>query len=95
MPEFKAAGATVIGMSADDIATLKRFSREECRDAFAVGVASANLLKAYDVARENSPLAKRTSYVIAPDGKITMVYSNSDYREHVSRTLAAVKALSK
>ena len=94
MPEFKRLGASVIGMSNDDIATLKRFSREECRDAFPVGVASQRLITAYDVGRENSTAATRTSYVIAPDGRIAMVYSNGDWREHVSRTLAAVRALS-
>ncbi|MEO0063418.1 MAG: hypothetical protein RLZZ08_1978, partial [Pseudomonadota bacterium] len=34
MPAFKAAGAQVIGLSADDIPTLKKFSKLECRDAF-------------------------------------------------------------
>jgi peroxiredoxin Q/BCP len=34
IPQFKAAGASVIGMSNDDIETLKRFSREECRVPF-------------------------------------------------------------
>src|SRR5215213_505339 len=31
--DFKKAGATVIGMSADDLTTLKKFSVEECRSA--------------------------------------------------------------
>ena len=93
MPQFKAAGASVIGMSNDDIATLKRFSREECRDAFPVGVASAGIIAAYDVAMGTSGLTTRTSYVIAPDGRIVAVHSNADYRGHVERTLAAVRAL--
>ena len=38
-------------------------------------------------------LTSRTSYVIAPDGRITFVHSDLDYRDHVSLTLAAVKAL--
>lgn len=95
MPQFMAAGASVIGMSNDDIATLKRFSREECRDAFPVGVASARVIEAYKVGREGSQYTTRTSYVIAQDGRITMVYSKGDWSEHVSRTLAAVRALSK
>lgn len=95
MPQFKAAGASVIGMSNDDIATLKRFSKEECRDAFPVGVASARLIGSYDVALGQSGLASRTSYVIAPDGRVAFVHSDSDYREHVSKTLAAVRALSR
>lgn len=94
MPQFKAAGASVIGMSNDDIATLKRFSREECRDAFPVGVASSRVIEAYKVGREGSQYTSRTSYVIAQDGRIAMVYANGDYREHVARTLAAVRALS-
>ncbi len=95
MPDFKKAGASVIGMSKDDIVTLKRFSREECRDAFPVGVADAKLIASYDVVAGTSGLASRTSYVIGRDGRIATVYSSGDYREHVSRTLDVVKRLSK
>lgn len=93
MPKFKAAGASVIGMSNDDIATLKRFSREECRDAFPVGVASTQIIAAYDVGLGSSGLASRTSYVIGRDGRIIAVHSDADYRSHVDKTLAAVRAL--
>ncbi len=92
--DFKAAGASVIGMSNDDIETLQRFSREECRDAFPVGVAGGDILTAYDVARPGSAFARRTSYVIGQDGRIAFVYSNSDWRGHVRETLAAVRSLS-
>jgi peroxiredoxin len=95
MPQFKAAGASVIGMSNDDIATLKRFSREHCRDAFPVGVAGAPVIAAYDVAMGQSGLSSRTSYVIARDGRIVAVHSNADYRGHVAQTLAEVRALKK
>jgi peroxiredoxin len=95
MPKFKAAGASVIGMSNDDIATLKRFSREECRDAFPVGVASPKIIAAYDVGAGASGLTRRTSFVIAPSGQIVAVHSNADYRGHVEKTLAAVQALKK
>lgn len=95
MPEFRKAGASVIGMSNDDIETLKRFSREECRDAFPVGVANAKIIAAYDVAMGTSGLTTRTSYVIARDGRIVTVHSDADYRGHVEKTLAAVKALGK
>ena len=42
------------------------------------------------------PLVKmtnRTSYVIARDGRIVMVHSDLDWKEHVAKTLAAVRAL--
>jgi len=95
MPQFKALGASVIGMSNDDIETLKRFSREECRDAFPVGVASPQLITAYDVAMGQSGLASRTSYVIGRDGKVVTVYSSGDYRGHVTKTLEAVRKLAR
>ncbi|PTR12752.1 MULTISPECIES: peroxiredoxin [unclassified Novosphingobium] len=95
--DFARAGATVIGMSNDDIATLTRFSTEECRDKFAVAVASPAVVRAYDVdlqqGGKSTGLTTRTSYVIAPDGRITLVHSDMDYRDHVRLTLAAVQAM--
>lgn len=97
MDEFRAAGAQVVGLSADDIDTLKRFSTEECRDAFPVAIASPATIRAFDVGLvmngSATGVSDRTSYVIGTDGRIAMVHSDLDWREHVSRTLAAVKAL--
>lgn len=94
---FAAARATVIGMSADDLPTLQRFSTEECRGKFAVGVATPAIIAAYDVAlrREGLPsgLTSRTSYVIGQDGRVRMVHSDLDYRDHVRLTLEAVEAM--
>lgn len=98
-PEFARYGASVIGMSADDLPTLRKFSTEGCRDKFTVGVATPTVSKAYDVAfkRAGMPanLTNRTSYVIAPDGRIAFVHSDLDYRDHVRLTLEAVKKLKK
>jgi peroxiredoxin len=98
MDEFEAMGASVVGMSNDDIDTLKRFSVEECRNAFPVGVASRQLIEAYDVALvregQDTGVTSRTSYVIGQDGTIVMVHSDMDYRDHVAKTLAAVRKLS-
>ena len=95
--DFRRAGATVIGMSSDDLATLQRFSTEACRDKFAVASATPAVIRAYDVdlAGEggSTGLTKRTSYVIGRDGKIAFVHSDMDYRDHVRLTLEAVKKL--
>lgn len=93
--DFAAAGATVIGLSADDLPTLQRFSVEECRSKFPVGIATPAIIAAFDVAMGKSGLTSRTSYVIARNGKVAYVHSDSDYRQHVGRTLAAVRALAK
>lgn len=92
--DFKKAGAQVIGMSADNIATLKDFSTKECRSAFPVATAARAIQKAYDVAWAAHPgITTRTSYVIAKNGKIVMVHDDLDFSQHVAKTLAAVKAL--
>ena len=92
--DFKKAGAQVIGMSADNIATLKDFSVKECRSAFPVATATAETQKAYDVAWAAHPgITTRTSYVIGRNGKIAMVHDDLDFSQHVAKTLAAVKAL--
>ncbi|HZU50615.1 MAG TPA: peroxiredoxin [Sphingomicrobium sp.] len=92
--DFKKAGAQVIGMSADNLQTLHDFSTKECRSAFPVATASPEIQKAYDVAWAAHPgITTRTSYVIAPTGKIVMVHDDLDYSQHVAKTLAAVKAL--
>ncbi len=90
--EFRKMGASVIGVSADDIATLKEFSVKECRNKFAVAVGSPSMIAAYDV-KLNGTMSNRTSYVIARDGRVAFAYSSLDYRAHVTNTLAAVKAL--
>lgn len=92
--EFKAAGATVIGMSADPVDKLAKFSVEECRSKFAVASAGPSIIKGYDVAFPlKAELTNRTSYVIAPTGRIAYAYSALSYRDHVKNTLAAVMAM--
>ena len=94
--EFRKAGARVIGLSSDDLPTLKRFSVEDCRNAFPVATASAATIRAYDVALKEKPgLTNRTSYVIGRNGRIAFVHSDLDWSGHVAKTLAAVKALRK
>jgi peroxiredoxin len=99
MDDFHKAGATVIGLSADDLDTLKKFSTEECRDKFPVAIASPQVIKAYDVGLvmdgKDTGLTKRTSYVIGQNGKVVLVHSDMDWAHHVSSSLAAVRALKK
>jgi thioredoxin-dependent peroxiredoxin len=92
--DFKKAGAQVIGMSADDLPTLHKFSTEHCRSAFPVATATAEIQKEFDVAWAAHPgITTRTSYVIGRNGQIVMVHDDLDFSQHVAKTLAAVKAL--
>jgi thioredoxin-dependent peroxiredoxin len=99
MDSFQRAGASVIGLSGDNVSTLRRFSTEACRDKFPVANASPQTMAAYDVnyLAQGKPtgFAKRTSYVIGQDGRVAFVHSDPDYRDHVRLTLAAVERLRK
>lgn len=91
--EFRKAGATVIGMSADPVDKLAKFSIEECRNKFAVASAGPAIIKGFDVALPAGGMTNRTSYVIAPTGRIAYVHSAMSYKDHVKNTLAAVKSM--
>jgi thioredoxin-dependent peroxiredoxin len=91
--DFQALGATVIGVSHDDIDKLNKFSVTECRNKFAVAAdPDQHIMKSYDAVLAKNPLyADRTSYVIAPDGKIIYSYTDLKPDLHVANTMAAVK----
>ncbi len=91
--QYKALGATVIGVSHDDIAKLDRFSTSECRSKFAVAADTDQaVMKSYDAVLTKAPqYANRTSYVIAPDGRILFTYTNLEPDNHVALTLQALK----
>lgn len=90
--KFAALGATVIGISHDDIATQIRFSKEECRDKFAVAAdPDSAIIKSYDAKMAVMPYSDRISYVITPDDKILYAYSSLDPADHVNRTMKAVQ----
>ena len=92
--DFRKAGAQVIGMSADNLPILQKFSVEHCRSAFPVATATSATQKAYDVAWAEHPgLTTRTSYVIDRGGRIVMVHDDLDFSQHVAKTLAAVRSL--
>ncbi|HEY2145267.1 MAG TPA: peroxiredoxin [Steroidobacteraceae bacterium] len=91
--KFKSLGATVIGVSHDNIDTLNKFSVSDCRNKFAVASdADQKITKAYDAVLAVKPeYADRTSYVIAPTGKIIYEYTALNPDKHVENTMAAVE----
>ncbi len=99
MDQFTALHATVIGVTAGHISELADFSKEteHCGGKFPVAAdEGANIAKNYDTRLLQKPdWSDRTSYVIAPSGKIAYVYSSPSPTKHVQEMLAAVKALEK
>ncbi len=93
--QFSALGATVIGVSRDDIDVLSRFSTQVCNGKFPVA-SDENLAiaKSFDAVMQYRPdYANRVSFVIAPTGKIAYRYVSLNPARHVQNTLAALKSL--
>ena len=88
--EFKAQGATLIGVTAGKVERLGKFP--------VAADPGAKIAKTYDaplkVAGIKAPtdLSARTSYVIAPDGTVLLAYDNLKADDHVNQTLSALKA---
>jgi peroxiredoxin len=92
--EYKSLGATVIGVSTDNIETLNKFSVSECRSKFAVAAdGDGKIMKAYDAVHDKRPeYAQRISYVISPQGKILYEFTDMSPDSHVANTMRALRA---
>jgi peroxiredoxin len=90
---YRALGATVIGVSHDNIDTLNKFSVSECRGKFAVAAdQDQSIMKSYDAVLASKPeYADRVSYVIAPDGHVVYAYKSLNPEKHVENTLDALR----
>ena len=91
--KFEALGASVIGVSTDDIDTQVKFSMQACQGKFAVASDSGkSVIKSYDAALMMLPdYANRISYVIAPDQSIAYAYQSLNPSKHVENTLTALR----
>ena len=96
--DFKAQGATVIGMTAGNVDRIVEFSADTklCSGKFAVAAATPAIIAAYDVLLKKpdgtpTNITSRTSFVIAPNGKILFVHSDMNPADHIRLTLAAVR----
>jgi peroxiredoxin len=92
--EFEALGASVIGVSADDIDTLAKFSVQACQSRFPVASdATQSVMKSFDAVMETRPeYANRITYLIAPDGSIVYHYMSLNPVRHIEKTLGALRA---
>ncbi len=93
VPQFASLGATVIGVSQDGIEKLKKFSVSECRSKFPVASdGNGKISRDYDAVLSGFlGYSNRTSYAIAPDGRILASYTAMDPSGHVDRMMAAVE----
>ncbi len=93
--QFEALGATVVGVSRDDISVLSRFSMLACNGKFAVASdTSLGIARSFDAVMQYRPdFANRVSYLISPAGTVAYRYMSLNPARHVQNTLTALKAL--
>jgi thioredoxin-dependent peroxiredoxin len=107
--KFAAAGASIVGVSLDDIQRLNQFSAdpEYCAGKFPVASdADGRIAKSYQLSvREiaglkdtkgievNHGLAERTTFVVTPDGKIAATIGGMKPDENVLKALETVQSL--
>jgi thioredoxin-dependent peroxiredoxin len=92
--QFQALGATVVGVSGDDITTLSKFSIQACQSKFPVASdESQAVMKSFDAVMHTRPeYANRVTYVIAPNGTVAYQYMSLNPTKHVEKTLEALRA---
>ena len=101
--KFKAAGASVIGVTAGNgkagttmDQALADFSKEHCNGKFPVAAVDPETIKAYDATLAQRPQwSGRVSYVIGKDGKVAFAHDAMNPQEHITKTLEAVTAMKK
>lgn len=92
--DFAKAGAQIVGVSADPIDKLQKFSVEACRSKFPVAVASPQMIADYNVVLPQlAGRSNRTSFVIGKNARIAYVHSEMKPDGHITGTLGAVRAL--
>jgi peroxiredoxin Q/BCP len=92
---FEAIGATIIGVSLDDVKSHAEFAEKYSLPFTLLADSDGEVAKRYDVLTGIGPIkfAKRQSFLIAPDGKIVKHYEKVDAEKHSAEVLADLKAL--
>ena len=93
--QFNQLGATVVGVTAGNVDRVAEFSSVECRNKFEVAAdPGAKVAAKYDatMGEGDKMISNRTSFVIAPNGKILLSYTDGNPDAHIQKTLDAVKA---
>ena len=97
--DFEAAGATVLGVSKDSIASHRKFSAKHSLTVRLGSDPEAATIEAYGVWVEKSLYGRkymgieRATFLIGPDGKIAQVWRKVKVAGHAEAVLKAAQAL--
>ncbi|CVI61900.1 MULTISPECIES: thioredoxin-dependent thiol peroxidase [Agrobacterium] len=97
--EFEAANAVVIGISPDSVKSHDKFAAKHSLSVMLASDEERKVLEAYGVWKEKSMYGKkymgveRTTFLVAPDGKIAEVWNKVKVAGHAQAVLEASKKL--
>jgi peroxiredoxin Q/BCP len=97
--EFEATNAVVIGISPDSVKSHDKFAAKHALSVMLAADEEKKVVEAYGVWKEKSMYGKkymgveRTTFLIAPDGKIAEVWNKVKVAGHAQAVLEAVKKL--
>lgn len=97
--DFKKAGAAILGVSPDTVATHARFKAKHKLGFALAADESKNVLEAYGVWAEKSMYGRkymgveRTTFLIGKDGRIATVWNKVKVPGHAAAVLEGVKSL--
>ncbi len=97
--EYEAAGAKVIGVSPDNVASHAKFVTKQKLNFTLVADTERKVCEAYDVWHEKTMFGRkymgvvRTTFVIDAKGVVRKVFSKVRVAGHIDAVLAAVKEL--
>jgi peroxiredoxin Q/BCP len=92
---FRKADAVILGVSADDVASHKKFYDNHSLPFDILADPNKEAIKKYGVLwspKEGVELASRQTYLIGPDGKIVKHWDKVDPKGHSDMVLAEIKA---
>jgi len=93
---FREAGATILGISVDDVASHKKFSSENHLPFTLLADSDKKVAREYGVAHRMlglMELARRETFIVDPQGRVAKHYREVDPGSHSKQVLSDLKAL--
>lgn len=94
---FKAIGASVVGISVDDVDSHREFAEKYRLPFILLADTGGSVSKSYGVLRDWKlmKIAARQSFIIDPNGQVVKHYEDVDPDTHTQEVLADIEALMK
>jgi len=88
---YQEKGAVVIGVSLDTVESHSKFSEKYALPFAILSDRGKEVAKAYGVLGIGGVLAKRVTFIINKDGKITHIFPKVDVKQHSEEVLRALE----